>query len=133
MDKERARPQERCWAVATLALCAAALLWTGWHLRWSTQALRAELTIPVAAARHGEAMPSRWNGLLGTGASPVAVNKAEEQALCRLPGIGPVTARDLIAQRETWGPFFFPEDLLNVKGITQKKLEKLAPEITLER
>jgi competence ComEA-like helix-hairpin-helix protein len=120
------------WPLAAGALLAAALLWTGWNLRWSGEAHRAVLAVPVAVARQEDSMPSPWEGRLGTGKNPIPVNTADEAELCRLYGIGPALAQAIIAQRETYGPFFFPEDLLSVKGITLRKLEKIIAEITLD-
>ena len=34
-------------------------------------------------------------------------------------------------EREKNGPFYYPEDLMNVKGIGEKTLEKLLPHIRL--
>lgn len=129
----RSRPGGRLWLWALGALCLAALLWTGYHLRWRHEIQGAELTAPVAAAREGEAMASPWEGLLAAGKDPVPVNRAGEQELCRLAGVGPATAKAIMAQRQAWGPFSFPEDLLNVKGITWEKLEGMISDITLEK
>lgn len=52
-------------------------------------------------------------------------NRADLEALMRLPGIGPVLARRIIADRQAHGPFRRPEDLLRVKGIGPATLEKV--------
>ena len=62
---------------------------------------------------------------------PVAVNTADADELDTLPGVGEVIARRIIEERETNGPFYYPEDLMNVKGIGEKTLEKLLPHIRL--
>ena len=54
-------------------------------------------------------------------------NTAEAEAFLIVPGIGEKTAAAILAEREANGPFYFPEDLLAVKGIGQKKLESLRP------
>lgn len=133
MGKRRTHPQGRIWRWTAAALCLAALLWTGGHMRFGGGARRMELAASLAAPRQGERMSAPWEGLLGTAGQPIPVNSAHEDALCRLTGIGPVTAQAIIAQREAWGPFAFPEDLLTVKGITPGKLAKILPEITLEK
>lgn len=56
---------------------------------------------------------------------PVDVNTATEQQLDALPGVGPSTARAIIAYRLQHGPFARVEDLLNVRGIGPAKLEAL--------
>ena len=62
---------------------------------------------------------------------PVAVNTADADELDTLPGVGEVIAQRIIEERETNGPFSYPEDLMNVKGIGEKTLEKLLPHIRL--
>jgi len=57
----------------------------------------------------------------------INVNKADEKELQRLPGIGPVLASRIIAYRDSAGIYSKPADLLNVKGIGQKKLVKIEP------
>jgi len=66
----------------------------------------------------------------GTGSSPesdrpIRVNAADVDELMRLPGIGPVTARQIIDYRTTHGPFAVVEDLLDVPGIGEGKLASL--------
>lgn len=58
----------------------------------------------------------------------VNVNTATEELLT-LPGIGETTAEAFLAERKANGPFFFPSDLLAVKGIGEKKLGELLPHI----
>jgi competence ComEA-like helix-hairpin-helix protein len=60
-------------------------------------------------------------------ARPVDLNTAGEKALLTLPGVGPSTARAILAHRAARGPFAAVEDLLQVKGIGPKKLEALRP------
>lgn len=62
---------------------------------------------------------------------PVAVNTADADELDTLPGVGEVIAQRIIEEREENGPFYYPEDLMNVKGIGEKTLEKLLPHIRL--
>lgn len=57
----------------------------------------------------------------------VNINKAGEEELQRLPGIGPAMAARVIAYRQESGGFQTPEDLMNVKGIAEKKFAKLKP------
>lgn len=57
----------------------------------------------------------------------VAVNAATAEELDALPGVGPATAQKIIEYRNQNGPFASAEDLLNVKGIGPKKLEKMRP------
>ena len=58
----------------------------------------------------------------------VNVNTASEEELAeRLPGIGPALAARIVEYRELHGDFLAPEDLLEVKGIGEKKLENMLP------
>ncbi len=64
-------------------------------------------------------------------AKPLDLNAATTEQLQQLPGIGPTTARRIVHFREKSGPFRRVEDLLAVRGITRKRLEKLRPYITV--
>jgi competence ComEA-like helix-hairpin-helix protein len=55
------------------------------------------------------------------------LNTAGEKALLSLPGVGPSTAKAILAHRAARGPFRSVDDLLQVKGIGPKKLEALRP------
>ncbi len=55
----------------------------------------------------------------------ININKADEQELQNLPGIGPAKAAAIIDYRNTGGPFKTIEDLKNVSGIGDKTFEKL--------
>jgi competence protein ComEA len=62
-----------------------------------------------------------------TGTQRVSVNSSSAEQLDTLPGVGPATAQRIIEGR----PYNKLEDLLEVKGIGEKTLEKLRPFITL--
>lgn len=57
----------------------------------------------------------------------IDVNSASHEALQFLPGIGPKLADAIIKSRKVDGPFREAGDLLRVKGIGVKKLEKMIP------
>ena len=61
----------------------------------------------------------------------ININTAEKQDLVKLPKIGTVTAERIIRFRDDFGPFKTFDDLLKVKGIGLKTLEKLKPLIIL--
>ena len=61
----------------------------------------------------------------------VSLNNASIAELETLSGIGTAYAERIIEYRETNGGFASVEDLVNVKGIGTKTLEKLKPFIKL--
>lgn len=61
----------------------------------------------------------------------IDINSADEQRLTELPGIGPATATKIFEYRKVNGPFKSVDDLLNVKGIGPKVLEKIRPFVSL--
>ena len=56
---------------------------------------------------------------------PVDLNSATLDELDELPGIGPTTAQAILDHREQNGPFASVEELLDVRGIGDAKLEQL--------
>lgn len=60
----------------------------------------------------------------------ININRANLEQLDSLPGIGPVLAQAIIDYRTEFGDFQTPEDLLNVSGIGEKKLEAILDYIT---
>jgi len=57
------------------------------------------------------------------------VNHASAEELDALPGIGPVLARRIVETRRESGRFESPEDLLRVRGVGPRLLERLRPRI----
>ncbi len=61
----------------------------------------------------------------------ININTATAQELEALPGIGPALSQAIVAYRDEHGAFTRAEDLLNVKGIGEAKLDAIREEITL--
>lgn len=59
--------------------------------------------------------------------APIDLNSADAASLDELPGVGPATAEAIIAHREASGPFSSVDELLDVRGIGEAKLEQLRP------
>lgn len=55
----------------------------------------------------------------------VDINQADQALLETLPGIGPATARAILAYREENGPFSCIEDLMKVPGIKEARFSAL--------
>ncbi len=53
--------------------------------------------------------------------APLEINRASADEFERLPGIGPVLARNIVNYRERHGPFTSLEELLDVSGIGEKR------------
>ncbi|MCK5033142.1 MAG: helix-hairpin-helix domain-containing protein, partial [Calditrichia bacterium] len=59
--------------------------------------------------------------------SSININTATEMELQKLPGIGPTMSKRIIEYRNRIGKFNKINDLINVKGIGKKTLDKLKP------
>lgn len=64
-------------------------------------------------------------------AFPVDLNTADMDTLMTLPGIGPVLAGRILEYRQTHGSFTQIDDLLEIDGIGQKRLEAIREYITI--
>ena len=62
----------------------------------------------------------------------IDLNEATLSQLNGLPGIGPVIAERILELREKSGPFKRIEDLMNIRGIGEKKFLKLKDLITIK-
>jgi comEA protein len=61
----------------------------------------------------------------------ININTATQEELESLPGIGPKTAQKIIEYRLENGPFKSVEEIVNIKGIKQKKFDKIKDLITI--
>ncbi len=62
---------------------------------------------------------------------PVDVNTASVAELTSINGIGPSKAKAIVEHRDANGSFASVEDLQSVRGIGDKLLERLRPQVTV--
>ena len=84
---------------------------------------RRDATGPARRNSPGASVPLAVPGA----SSPLDVNMASAADLEALPGIGPVLAGRIVEYRQMHGRFQQVEDLLEVKGIGPRLLERLRP------
>lgn len=83
------------------------------------------LPAPVGAAAAAVPSPGAPAGQL------VNLNTATESELDTLPEVGPVTAQSILAWRDQHGGFTAIDELLEVDGIGDATLERIAPYVTV--
>jgi len=62
----------------------------------------------------------------------VDLNSATAEDLEKVPGIGPTLAERIVAFRDEHGRFEKVDDLLNVRGIGTRSLERIRPHVKVE-
>ena len=62
---------------------------------------------------------------------PIDINRADAEQLTALPGIGEVLAGRIVAYREENGSFLSIQELQNVEGIGEKRLDAILDLITV--
>lgn len=62
---------------------------------------------------------------------PIDINRADAEQLTTLPGIGEVLAGRIVAYREENGSFLSTQELQNVEGIGEKRLDAILDLITV--
>src|SRR6266581_1195831 len=64
-------------------------------------------------------------------AQPVNINTANSEQLQTVPGIGPATAGKILQMRKSYGAFKSVDDLLAIRGLGPKRLEKMRKYLTV--
>jgi competence ComEA-like helix-hairpin-helix protein len=62
---------------------------------------------------------------------PVNINSATSEELQQVPGIGPATAEKILQMRKSYGAFKSVDDLLAIRGLGPKRLEKMRKYLTV--
>lgn len=122
--------------LAMLAATVALVLWIGWPTQEPD--LQPDETAPdstpqVSQTSTHRPLPARKPAppaLVPSAtqrASRLDINRATMEELLHLPGIGEVLARRVIERRTAHGPFRTVDELREVTGIGDKRLERLRP------
>lgn len=113
------------------ALIALSLLTAAFLAALAYLTLRGE---PIAAADNGYTVTVERNAPaeeIVPVREPVNINTAAAEELEQLSGVGPVLAQAIVDYREEHGPFRSVEELTNVSGIGEGKLNAIRNDITL--
>lgn len=86
-------------------------------------------SVPVRVHSAPKCYPSKGDGFtlapVPTLPADSILNTGDAAALDALPGIGTVLSERIITYREEHGAFVYPEELRNVKGIGEKRLQAI--------
>ncbi len=109
------------WLVG--AVLAGALGWTAW----------VRITHPIQdIADSSGATADRRAGAVQWPDMRIDLNSADIAQFDLLPGIGPRLAERIVADRETNGPFATVGDLIRVRGVGTRTLERIGPFVVAE-
>jgi competence protein ComEA len=89
------------------------------------------LSIPVSSSFAGSKKSTNTGEHQSQVSERLDINKAEVEELSQLPGIGEKKAQMIVQYVEENGKFKSVDELVNVKGIGPKLLEKISPFITI--
>jgi competence ComEA-like helix-hairpin-helix protein len=64
---------------------------------------------------------------------PININTANSAELQQVPGIGPAAAEKILQMRKSYGAFKSVDDLLAIRGLGPKRLEKMRKYLTVTK
>jgi competence protein ComEA len=101
--------------------------------------LLALITTLFVCLSEAETTLATWQGSAPTRSAapaqqprPININRATFAELRSLPGIGPATARRILEYRAKNPPFRRVEELLIIRGISRRRLERIRNQICLD-
>jgi len=92
------------------------------RMSWAFALCAALFLAPVAALSQKGAAPA---------GEKINLNTATVEQLQALPGVGPSIAKSIVDYRTKVGKFNKIEEVLNVKGIGEKKFQQIKDRLTL--
>jgi competence protein ComEA len=90
-----------------------------------------QVIVPLKGADGAAAAAGAGAGEAGAAGAKVSLNSATLEQLDELPGVGPVTAQQILDYREANGAFRSVDELDAVPGIGPARLEQLRPLVDL--
>jgi competence ComEA-like helix-hairpin-helix protein len=126
------QPETRAlWRAVALLVVVSGVRWA-WSAGGDPGVAVEESVLPqlLATSREASAESARRAEPLAEG-ERIDPNRAAEEELDRLPGVGPATARAIVAAREQGAVFRSPGDLLAVSGIGEATLERIRASLDL--
>ncbi|MEX0994299.1 MAG: ComEA family DNA-binding protein [Balneolaceae bacterium] len=94
--------------------------------------IRSEISSPDSDTLHPNSSDSLSLNREKSNGRLININTAGRESLQELPGIGPAYAERILDWRNKNGPFTSVGQLLEIRGIGEKRLERITPLITLE-
>lgn len=82
--------------------------------------------LPAAARSRGASRKRR-----SAPPAPVDLNAADAAALASLPGLGATLAQRIVEYRAANGPFGSLDELADVSGMTQRRIDAISPYLTI--
>jgi competence protein ComEA len=96
------------------------------HLAWALI-----LCLSIGLAMVPPMATAQKNATQSSISQKVNLNTATVEELQTIPGIGPAMAKRVVEYRSKVGKFTKIEDIINVKGIGEKKFQKMKDRLTV--
>jgi competence ComEA-like helix-hairpin-helix protein len=94
-------------------------------VRWAGHPARRWLAAALLLAFGAAFLPAAVATTKKPPPRPININSANSTELQQVPGIGPATADKILEMRKSYGAFKSVDDLLAIRGIGKKRLDKM--------